>query len=145
MLSLYFYIEHGYIMTAIAVKNKEEILKRVAKGDKIADIGKTYNVSHAAISKQLLKDPEWIDARMSGALARIEYWEKEIEAINEGTSQVMLGRAKEMLNHARWRAEREFPSQWGGAKVNINVVGKIEMSEALNHGASELLDQIASG
>jgi len=131
-------------MTAIAVPHKDEILKRVAKGDKIADIGKTYGVSHAAISKQLLKDPEWIDARMSGALARIEYWEQEIEAIKEGTSMVMLGRAKEMLSHARWRAEREFPSQWGGAKVNINVTNKVEMSEALNTVAGELLDQIAS-
>jgi len=108
-------------MTAIAVLNKEEILKRVAKGDKIADIGKTYGVSQQAISKQLLSDPEWIEARMSGTLARIEYWEKEIEAINEGTPQVVLGRAREMLAHARWRAEKEFPSQWGGNKLNINI------------------------
>ncbi len=49
-----------------------------------------------------------------------------------------------MLAHARWRAEREFPSQWGGAKVNINVTNKVEMSEALNSEASELLDQIAN-
>jgi len=129
-------------MTAVAILHKEEILKRVAKGDKISDIAKTYGVSHAAISKQLLKDPEWIDARMSGALARIEHWEKEVEAINEGTSQVMLGRAKEMLSHARWRAGREFPSQWGGAKVNINVTNKVEMGEALDTIAGELLDEI---
>jgi ABC-type molybdenum transport system ATPase subunit/photorepair protein PhrA len=103
-------------MTAIAIQNKEEILKRVAKGDKISDIGKTYGVSHAAISKQLLKDPEWIEARMSGALARIEHWEKEVEKIDPDTNQVMLGQAKEMLSHARWRAEREFPSQRGRSK-----------------------------
>jgi len=47
---------------------------------------------------------------MSGVLARIEYWEKEIEAIYEETSQVVLGCGREMLAHARWRAEREFPS-----------------------------------
>jgi len=87
-------------MTAIAIQNKAEILKRVANGDKITDIGKSYGVTQQAISKQLLKDPEWIDARMSGALARIEYWEKEVEAINAGSSQVELGRAKEMLSHA---------------------------------------------
>ena len=131
-------------MTAIAVLHKEEILKRVAKGDKLADIGKTYKVSHAAISKQLSSDPEYIEARMSGALARIEYWEKEVEAINTGSSQVELGRAKEMLSHHRWRAEREFPSQWGGHKLNINVVGKIELSEELDTIAGELLDQIAN-
>ena len=44
----------------------------------------------------------------------------------------MLGRAEEMLSHARWGAEQEFPSQWDGAKVNINVTSKIEMSGALN-------------
>ena len=131
-------------MTAIAVLHKDEILKRVAKVDKIADIGKTYNVSHAAISKRLLKDPEWIEAHMSRALARIEHWQKDVEAINAGSSQVELGRAKEMLSHARWRAEREFPSQWGGAKININVTNKVEMSEALDTVAGELLDQIAS-
>ncbi len=64
-------------------------------------------------NKQAVSDPEWIDARMSDTLARIEHWETEIEAINEGTSQVVLGLAREMLAHARWRAEREFPSQWG--------------------------------
>ena len=59
-------------MTAIAVLHKDEILKRVAAGDKISDIGKSYGVTQQAISKQLLSDPEWIDARMSGALARTE-------------------------------------------------------------------------
>ncbi len=130
-------------MTAIAIQNKSEILKHIAAGDKIADIGKSYDVTQQAISKQLLSDPKWIDARMSGALARIEYWEKEIEAINEGTSQVVLGCAHEMLAHASWRAEREFPAQWGGHKLNINVVGPVTMSEALDAKAGELLDHIA--
>ncbi len=39
--------------------------------------------------------------------------------------------------------QREFPSQWGGHKLNINVVGKVELSEALGAVAGELLDQIA--
>ena len=130
-------------MTAIAIKNKDAILKRVAAGDKISDIGKSYKVSQAAISKQLSSDPEYIEARMSGALVRIEKWEKEVEAINGGSSQVELGRAKEMLSHSRWMAEREFSGRWGGAKININVTNKVEMSEALNTVAGELLDHIA--
>jgi len=129
-------------MTAIAVLHKEEILMRVANGDKITDIGKSYGVTRQAISKQLLNDPKWKEARMSGALARIEQWEQEIEKIDPDTNQIMLGRAKEMLAHARWRAEREFPSQWGGHKLNINVIGKIELSEELETFAGELLDQI---
>ena len=123
--------------------SNEELLKQIAKGDKITDIGKNHGVSQQAISKQLLSDPEWIRARMSGDLERIEKWEKETEAIKEGTSQVVLGRAREMLSHARWQAEREFPSQWGGQKVNINVAGKITMSEALTEEAGELLEHLA--
>ena len=57
-------------MTAIAIQNKSEILKRIAAGDKIADIGKSYDVTQQAISKQLLSDPEWIDARMSGGFSK---------------------------------------------------------------------------
>jgi len=49
---------------------------------------------------------------------------------------------REMLAHARWRVEREFPAQWVGHKININVVGAITMSEALVVKAGELLDQI---
>ena len=130
-------------MTAVAVKNKDAILKRVAKGDKVSDIAKSYSVTQQAISKQLLNDPEWREARMSGALARIEHCEKEVEAINAGSSQVELGRAKELLSHHRWMAEREFPTQWGSAKININVTNKIEMDEALDHEASELLEHIS--
>jgi len=80
---------------------------------------------------------------MSDALARIEHWETKIEAINEGTSQVVLGLAREMLAHARWRAEREFPSQWGH-KLNIYVVGAVTMSEALAEEAGTLLDHLTS-
>ena len=57
-------------MTAIAIQNKSEILKHIAAGDKIADIGKSYDVTQQAISKQLLTDPEWIDARMSGGFSK---------------------------------------------------------------------------
>jgi len=129
-------------MTAIAILHKDEILKRVAAGDKISDIGKSYGVTQQAISKQLLSDPEWIDARMSGALARIEHWEKEIEAIKEGTSMVMLGRAREMLSHARWRAEHEFPAKWGGSKVNIQINNSVPSSELFEQEAHELVKLI---
>ncbi len=81
---------------------------------------------------------------MSGALARIEHWEKEIEAINEGSSQVVLGRGREMLSHARWRAEREFPSQWGSQKMSINIGCNSvpTTSEALSKDISALVAQI---
>jgi len=62
---------------------------------KITDIGKSYGVTQQAISKQLLTDPECIDAGMSGALARIEYWKKDqgkmIDILRGGDSTLMKG------------------------------------------------------
>ncbi len=55
----------------------------------------------------------------------------------------MYSGAREMLAPARWRAEREFPAQWDGYKLNINVVGAVTMSEALVEEAGKLLDHIA--
>ena len=102
-------------MTAIALQRKAEILERVAIGHKLVDIGRDIGVTQPAISQQLAKLPEYRAARESGTLARIEAWEKEIEAIDANTEAgvLMLARAREMLSHARWRAEREFPERWG--------------------------------
>lgn len=130
-------------MTAIAVVHKTEILERISKGEKIADIAKDFGISQPAISKALLDDPEWIEARKAGALSRIERWEKEIEEIGADSNSVMLGRAREMLSHARWRAEREFPQTWGQQKQTINIINGITLNEALAGEASQLLDQIA--
>lgn len=130
-------------MAAIAVIHKEEILERISKGEKIADIAKDFGISQPAISKALLDDPEWIEARKAGALSRIERWEKEIEEIGADSNSVMLGRAREMLSHARWRAEREFPQTWGQQKQTINIINGITLTEALAGEASQLLDQIA--
>jgi len=47
-----------------------------------------------------------------------------------------------MLAHARWRAEREFPAQWGEHKLNINVVGTVTMFEALDTKGGELLNHL---
>ena len=55
----------------------------------------------------------------------------------------MYSGAREMLAHARWRAEREFPAQWDGYKLNINVVGAVTMSEALVEETGKILDHIA--
>lgn len=130
-------------MAALAVIHKETILERISKGDKIADIAKDYGISQPAISKALLDDPEWMEARKSGALSRIEKWEQEIEKIDSDTHPVMLGRAKEMLSHARWRAEREFPATWGQQKQTINIINGVTISDALGTEAGQLLEHIA--
>jgi hypothetical protein len=127
-------------MTALALVHKEQILQQVAVGMKLVDIAKQWNISQPAISKVLANDPDFKSARLSGALARIEYWEQQIEAIDPETNQVMLGRAREMLSHARWRAEREFPEQWGGKQVI--EVHSVNVEQALDGLAASLLDKM---
>ena len=98
---------------AVAIVHKDQILHRVSIGHRICDIAADYQVTQPAISNILGNDPDFLQAREIGAHARIENWEKEIEAIGPDSEQVMLARAREMLSHARWRAEREFPERWG--------------------------------
>ena len=91
----------------IALTHKEEILQRVAEGERLSDIAETYGVSAMAISKQLTNDPEYQAVREIAALKRIEHWEKELEAITPESNAVMMQRADRMLAHSRWRAEKE--------------------------------------
>lgn len=93
--------------TPIALQHKAEILDRVADGERLCDIAATYGVTAMAISKYLTNDPEYQAVREIAALKRIEHWEKELEAINEDSSNVMMQRADRMLAHQRWRAEKE--------------------------------------
>jgi hypothetical protein len=130
-------------MTAIAIQRKPEILKRMANGDRLVDIASDLGVTRSAISNQLLDEPEYRAARESGALARIEKWEQHIEGMNckEEAAQVSLARAREMLAHARWRAEREFPGRWGqknettvDARLTIEIV-KFGAQQVVSSGA----------
>lgn len=129
-------------MTSIAVLNKKMILERIAKGDKLVDIGRSLGISQPAISKEIANDPEFKAARETGALARIEHWEKEIEDVCPGTEQVMLARAREMLSHARWRAEREFPERWGGQKLQVNVNLGSLLDQRLAEPLGSVIDQL---
>ena len=112
-------------MTAIAITHKAEILERVANGERLCDIAKTYNIGAAAISNILTNDPEYQAVRETAALARIEKWEQELEDINEDSSSVMMQRADRMLAHARWRAEKEhrqYAAKQDAQGVTIQVI-----------------------
>lgn len=98
---------------SVAIVNKQTILERIAKGEKQVDIAAEYGITQQALSKQLVDDPDFKIAREVGTIARLELFEKELEAIDESTSQVVFARTRELLSHARWRAEREYPQRFG--------------------------------
>jgi len=98
-------------MTALALLHREEVIEQVRAGKRLIDIAKGLGLtSHAAISLVLSKDPEYQLAREIGAESRLEQRETELEASQD---PLTLARARELLSHARWRAEREFPHRWG--------------------------------
>ena len=129
-------------MTAIAIERKAEILQSIADGHRLTDIAAALGISQPAISKALASDPDYIAARETGTLTRIERWEGELEEIEGSTPAVIVARVREGLSHARWRAEREFPQRWGqrtqiDLTVNIgDALQQIAERRAARLGAS---------
>lgn len=97
-------------MTAIAIQRREQIIQGLQAGRYLKDIAAELGVSHAAISQYLATDPDYVKAREIGAGEKIEARERELEVAPDALT---LARARELLSHARWRAEREFPHRWG--------------------------------
>jgi len=98
-------------MTAIAIQHRTEILEQIASGIPVTTIARAFGLSnHVAISKVLAHDPEYVAARQAGLEARMDLREGELET---ASASVTVARARELLNHARWRAERECPAVWG--------------------------------
>lgn len=114
-------------MTSVALRNRDSILEQIAKGRRLSDIAADLGLrTHSAIINALGSDPEYLAAREIGAEAKMDTREKELEGAAES---VTVARARELLSHARWRAEREFPARWGqkteakvDATLTVNVV-----------------------
>lgn len=97
-------------MTAVAIQHREAILDRLQAGKQLKAISRDLGVSPAAISQVLSKDPDYRSAMETGLAVQIETREEELEVAGNALN---LARARELLSHARWRAERECPARWG--------------------------------
>ena len=98
-------------MTAVAVLHRDEIINRVAQGEYLATIATSLGLSRnaKAISNALAADPEYQAAREIGLEAKLATREETLES----AAPLDVPRARELLSHARWRAEREAPHRWG--------------------------------
>jgi len=123
-----------------ALVHKESLLERVANGDYLTDIAPSIGVTTAAaISKVLSHDPEYIAARLAGTKVRLEQREKELEAADDN---VKVARARELLSHARWRAEREFPEHWGQHN-RLTVEHSGDLGDRLRRAKERVIDGAA--
>ncbi len=109
-------------MTALAILNRDEVIERIKAGQKLTDIAHSLGYKdHSAIVHRLKDDPEYPIAREIGVEARMEARESEMES---ATESVTVARARELLSHARWRAEREFPHRWGNKTEVTHELGQ---------------------
>lgn len=109
-------------MTAIAIINKELILKHISAGNKLADLN--LGVSPQAISKSLKDDPDYQTAMIEYHASRLDQAE---QMIADAIDQVDVARARALHSAYAWRAEREQRRVWGrddaqpGAPVAIQI------------------------
>lgn len=106
-------------MTAVAIREREQIIQRLAAGQDLRQIAPDLGVSSAAISQYLAKDPAYRAAREQGIAQKIEECEEEIKTASDALN---LARARERFRVVSWRAEREFPATWGQRQQFESVV-----------------------
>jgi ubiquinone biosynthesis protein UbiJ len=127
-------------MTAVAVIHRDLVLERIRAGHKLIDIAADLGLSsHAAIINALGNDPEYHDARKVAVEVRIEKREGELEVAGDS---VTVARARELLSHARWRAEREFPDRWG-QRNHVTVDHRSDLGDRLRKARNR--EQVIDG
>ena len=129
-------------MTALALQPgiREYIIDCVARGTKLQEVAHSLGLAGKgqAIANALADDPEYRAAREDGLEARMEQRERELE-IAESQD---VPRARELLSHARWRAEREAPKRWG-AKQQVTMDTAVTVVLAASDSTGRLIEHDA--
>jgi len=104
----------------VAVANADDILERIAQGERISDIAADYDRTGAALAIALAKyKPVEYDAALKAqAEQRLEKFENQLETAPDGLS---VSRGRELLAHQRWKLERLNPARWGQVKQAVQV------------------------
>lgn len=122
-----------------AIIHREDIIRRVAQGEYLASIAKDIGLKGKgqAICNILSTDPEYIAAREQGLENRLATRERELEAADPAD----VPRARELLSHARWRAEREAPHRWGQHN-RLTVEHSGDLGERLRRAKERVIEAI---
>jgi hypothetical protein len=109
-----------------AIIHREAILSRMVAGERLTTIAQSLGVTPSAISRQLSPDPEYQAALKCGVLKLLEQREKELETAPDTAT---YARARELLSHARWMAERLDPQTWSQVRqaMQINADGPVSV------------------
>lgn len=135
-----------------AITHRESIIEQLARGRYLKDIAIDLGVSKQALSQVLVSDPEYQIAREEGMAERLDEAHRLMAEVTENRgiekedakAYLDLVRIREAgIKRLEWRAEREFPNRWGAAKINLNIINGVSMSDVLASTAGELLEHIA--
>ena len=123
--------------SGVVAKHRELVLDAIQSGMRLSDVATLLGLkTHGAISNALRDDPEYLTAREVGVESRMELRERELEAAEDSVS---VARARELLSHSRWRAEREFPDRWGQRnQLKVEHVG--DLGERLRRAQQRVRD-----
>ncbi len=120
-----------------AITHRDAILRRIEDGERLGTIAASLGVTASAISRQLTGDADYRLALQCGVAALLEQQEEELERSFDGAT---YARAKELLSHARWLAERLDPQTWGlqrqAVSVHANGPATIKIISWAEHDAS---------
>jgi len=118
---------------ALAIRRKPAILARLAAGEPLTQIAPSIGYAdHRGICERLANDSDYQAAMRAGAIAKLERREGELEAAPDN---VAVSRARELLSHARWRAERLDPDRWGQRQIGGNAGPTVVLQ--LGYGAPQ--------
>jgi hypothetical protein len=95
---------------SIPITNKQAIINRLATGERLKDIAHDYGITSQAISLELADDPDYKQAMLLSVDAKLDKREEELELCSD---QLTFSRARELLSHARWQAERIHRAKYG--------------------------------
>lgn len=109
------------------VAQRETIIRRLSAGDMVGAIAADLGVHRFSISRRMTHDADYQAAMTEGLEARLELREQELEG---ATDPVCLARTRELLSHARWRAERLNSSKYGQRPTVVNNVINGTLSDA---------------
>lgn len=123
-------------MTALAIIHKQDIIQGLLDGKRLSDIAKELGVSHQALSAPLQDDPEYLAAMDASLDVRMDQREDELES---ACDQLAVARARELLSHARFRAERLAPQRWGKVETNQQVNVSLNLSNSTLSRMSDLI------
>ena len=129
----------------IVTTHREEIIDRVANGEKVSTIAASLGIDRKTIQRHLADDPDYQAAQIAYHATRLDQCEDMLE--EAATHEDVASRASRAQSASAWwrsvswRAEREQRRIWGNEPSVVINTG-VSSDQALGQSALSLLDKL---